>query len=87
MAVWVDPLRDWGWRLGPSCHLMADTTKEELHAFAALIGLKRSWFQPHPRLWHYDLTASRRREAVRLGALELSSREAVLRQAPLPTKG
>jgi hypothetical protein len=77
-VVWVDELRDYGWRLGPSCHLLADT-EEELHAFAASIGLKRGWFQEHPRLWHYDLTASRRRMAVARGAEQMSIRDSVIR--------
>jgi hypothetical protein len=84
MTVWVDPLRDWGWRLGPSCHLMADS-REELHVFAARIGLRRSWFQDK-LMFHYDLTAARRAAAVRAGALELDWHEAVLRHpavAPL----
>lgn len=34
MGVYIDELRDWGWRLGPSCHMIADTN-EELHEFAA----------------------------------------------------
>lgn len=76
--VWVDPLRDHGWRLGPSSHLMADTP-EELHAFAERVGLRRRWFQAHPRLWHYDLTATRRERAVALGAVQLGTREAVRR--------
>lgn len=74
MPVYVDKLRDWGWNLGPSCHLIADTN-EELHQFAARIGMKRGWFQPSPSSGpHYDLTASRRAEAVRLGAIELDDR-------------
>ena len=59
MAVYIDKLRNWGWRLGPSCHLIADTN-EELHAFAAEIGLKRQWFQAKASGPHYDLTAWRR---------------------------
>lgn len=70
MSVYVDPLVDWGWRLGPSCHLIADTL-EELHEFAARLGLRRSWFQPHSTP-HYDLTASKRAAAVALGAVELA---------------
>ena len=73
MAVYVDQLRDWGWRLGPSCHLIADSN-EELHAFAAKIGMKRAWFQAVSSGPHYDLTASKRQEAVRLGAVELEDR-------------
>lgn len=70
MAVYVDALRDWGWRLGPSCHLIADTN-EELHEFARRLGLKRSWFQAKASGPHYDLTAGKRSLAVRLGAIEL----------------
>lgn len=73
MAVYVDKLRDWGWRLGPSCHLIADTN-EELHAFAATLGLKRSWFQAKTSGPHYDLTAGKRARAVELGAVELGDR-------------
>lgn len=74
--IWVDPLRENGWRLGPNAHLFADT-REELHAFAAELGLRRSWYQAKPRLWHYDLTARRRAIAVARGAVEMSSRAAV----------
>ncbi|MFO0801448.1 MAG: DUF4031 domain-containing protein [Gemmataceae bacterium] len=70
--VYVDRLRDWGWRLGPSCHLAADTL-EELHAFAARLGLKRAWFQAGRRP-HYDLTAKRREAAVKAGAVEVGDR-------------
>jgi hypothetical protein len=76
MSVYVDKLRDWGWRLGPSCHLISDCPpgdNEELHAFAARLGLRRSWFQTGIEP-HYDLTASKRALAVRLGAIELEDR-------------
>lgn len=73
MATYVDKLRDWGWKLGPSCHLIADTN-EELHAFAARLGMKRSWFQPAASGPHYDLVASKRALAVKLGAVELEDR-------------
>lgn len=72
--VYVDRLRDWGWRLGPSCHLITDGDNEELHAFAASLGLKRAWFQESTSGPHYDLTASRRKRAVELGAVELEDR-------------
>jgi hypothetical protein len=54
------------------CHLMADSL-EELHAFAARLGLKREWFQGD----HYDLIPRRREHAVRLGALEVPARRLV----------
>lgn len=72
MPVYVDKLRDWGWKLGPSCHLIADTN-EELHEFAAKLGMRRAWFQTDGDP-HYDLTASKRAAAVRLGAVELEDR-------------
>lgn len=72
-------------------HLFADT-EDELHEFASRLGLRRSWFQdptktgkplkaaPGSRAaqnWHYDVTEGKRRQAVALGAVEVSSREAV----------
>jgi hypothetical protein len=56
-------------------HLTADTP-DELHAFAARLGLRREWFQPgRPRgegtpgpLRHYDVTAGKRALAIRMGA-------------------
>jgi hypothetical protein len=69
--VYVDELYDYGWRLGPSCHLIADTL-EELHTFAAGIGMKRSWFQiSKSGCLHYDLTARRRELAIKMGAIKL----------------
>lgn len=77
MSVYVDPLIDYGWKLGPSCHLIADTV-EELHTFAATIGMKRSWFQlSRQEMPHYDLTARRRADAVKKGAIEINRRETV----------
>jgi Protein of unknown function (DUF4031) len=62
-------------------HLIADD-REELHAFATRLGLRRAWFQdpavngtpkarPGSRAaenWHYDVTESKRQQAIRLGA-------------------
>ncbi len=76
MSVYIDGLMNHGWRLGPNCHMVADTL-EELHAMADKIGLKRAWFQGQPAgkgqsgIPHYDLTASRRERAMKAGAVEL----------------
>jgi hypothetical protein len=57
------------------CHLTADT-QEELHEFAARIGLRRDWFQNEGKsTWHYDVTAGKRRQAVAAGAQEITWRE------------
>ncbi len=73
MAAYVDKLRNWGWKLGPSCHLIADSL-EELHVIAAKIGLKREWYQPSSSGPHYDLTKSRRDLAIKAGAIPLDDR-------------
>lgn len=72
MAVYVDMLIDYGWRLGPSCHMTA-TTEKELHEFAISIGLKRSWCdRKTPELIHYDLIKSKRDLAISKGAIVLN---------------
>ena len=76
MAVYVDPAiwERWNRRW---CHLLADST-DELHIFAAGLGLKRSRFQSKPgRPWvdHYDIDEDRRRAAVALGAIEITWRD------------
>lgn len=61
------------------CHLTADTS-EELHAFAARLGLKRAYCQHEDRpTEHYDLTPAKRAQAVRLGAQDVTGRVAFRR--------
>jgi hypothetical protein len=55
-------------------HMIADDIKE-LHAFAARIGMKRSWFQESPSGDHYDVSLGLRKKAVTLGAHEITMRE------------
>lgn len=80
MAVYVDRLRSWGWKMRgrevDSCHLLTDGPLEELHALAERIGMKRAWFQGK-RIPHYDLTPSRRAAAVQAGAIEVTDQELV----------
>lgn len=83
VSVYVDDAfvaGDWGFWTGGG-HMQADTL-EELHAMAERLGLRRAWFQSKPsRPWHdhYDLTRRHRAEAARLGAILVTSREAVQR--------
>lgn len=69
MAVYVDDSMIL-WRGRKWCHLQADTL-EELHAFAAKLGLKREWFQKgsRPENDHYDVTEAKRAQAIALGAV------------------
>jgi hypothetical protein len=55
------------------CHLAADS-EEELHAFAAKIGLGRHFFHASAKHIHYDLAEERRASAILAGAQEVSSR-------------
>ena len=84
MAVYVDdariPARAGRIRARWS-RLFADS-QDELHAFAAGIGLKRAWFQPGKpiggkpsRLWHYDVTDAMRARAIAAGAQPVGIRE------------
>ena len=75
MAVYIDNWRDYGWRHGPSCHLIGDSV-EELIEFAVGLGMKKEWFQPKSSP-HFDLNADGRKIAVENGAIELSQRDFV----------
>jgi hypothetical protein len=80
MAVLVDPLREYpdaGLRWTHWCHMVSDADFEELHAFAAQLGIPRRGFQGD----HYDLPAHVRERAVALGAVEVGTGELVLRMA------
>ena len=84
MPVYVDKLSDYGWRHGPSCHLIADSV-EELIDFAVSIGLRPEWYQPKSSP-HFDLTAEGRAAAVRNGAIELDNRALVSKLRELREK-
>ncbi|MCP4540423.1 MAG: DUF4031 domain-containing protein [Chloroflexi bacterium] len=79
--VYVDEQRPcMGWGPGrqyrSACHLMADSDAE-LEAFRKVLGLRANWRRGD----HYDLTPNKRRDAVRLGAIETTVQELVkLRQ-------
>jgi hypothetical protein len=85
VSVYVDdgfcgPDGSWGKWTGGG-HMQADT-EEELHTFAARLGLKRAWFQAgsRPEAAHYDLTAGKRQQALALGAVAETWREASRRR-------
>ncbi len=68
MAVYVDEAI-WAWQGRKWCHLLADDI-DELHRFAAALGLHRPSYQGPPKgsTPHYDLTSYERRRAIALGA-------------------
>jgi hypothetical protein len=80
MAVYLDDWRQAA-HLGPVddrwSHLVADTD-EELHAFAARMGMRRAWFQhkdSRPHQAHYDVPERARQQALDLGAVPVTWRE------------
>ena len=70
MAVLVDPAV-WPWRGELWAHLVSDVSYEELHAFAAALGVPRQAYQGD----HDDIPASLRDRAVELGAQPVRARE------------
>jgi hypothetical protein len=83
VTVYVDDWRQQttvGRIRGRWSHLFSDTSDEELHAFAAEIGLRRSWFQkandPLQLRRHYDVVESKRVEAIAAGAEAITWRAA-----------
>lgn len=62
-------------------HMVSDIGADDLHAFAARLGLKREWSQERPTAsaHHYDITPPKRELAIRLGAIEVTGRELVTR--------
>lgn len=84
--IWVDDLRkaagkstNWKWQ--ESCHMFMlepckDSGLDPLHEMAARLGLKREWFQYcEGSVPHYDLTASKRKQAFKLGAYSASRKD------------
>ena len=65
----------WRWRGHRWSHLASDRDYEELHAFAARLGLRRQSFQGD----HYDVPEYLWHEALALGATLVDSRDLVQR--------
>lgn len=87
MTVYVDhafAVGDWGRWTGGG-HLQADSL-EELHGFAARLGLHREWLQSQPgrpEKDHYDLTRLGRERALALGAVAEDRRAGTQRRRAL----
>ncbi len=79
MTVYVDelrrtpkPYRPANWRYDHACHILAESDPE-LEAMAKKLGLRKDWKHGD----HYDLTASKRAEAISAGAVGVTCRELV----------
>ena len=78
VALYVDDAI-WRWQGLQWAHLLADGL-DELHRFAADLGINRLSYQGPPRtsVPHYDLTAYERRRAIARGAIACSRHEIVV---------
>ena len=76
-AVYVDEAI-WEWRGLKWAHLLADDI-DDLHRFAAALGIHRMSYQGPPRtsVPHYDLTSYERRRAIAHGAIACGRDEIV----------
>ncbi|MGW5372247.1 DUF4031 domain-containing protein [Streptomyces sp. NPDC004009] len=72
MTVYIDPPA-WPGHGRMWSHLVSDASYEELHVFAAGLGVPRRAFERD----HYDLPSHRYADAVAAGAVQISSREVV----------
>lgn len=85
MTVYVDNYKGRYGRM-IMCHMMADTD-DELHSMAAKIGLSRIWFQDKTSFKHYDVSLSKKAQALKLGAVEITAKELVLKFRPTRPQG
>lgn len=67
------------WKKSPTgrksyAHMLADSL-EELHEFAAHVGVKPHFFHKANSGWHYDVTSEQQAKAIVEGAQLVSSRD------------
>lgn len=74
VTILIDEAR-WWWRGKKWCHLISDSSYDELHDFAERVGIPRRGFQGD----HYDVPEEYREELVAAGAEQVESRELVRR--------
>jgi predicted HAD superfamily phosphohydrolase len=74
VTILIDEAR-WWWRGKKWCHLVSDSSYDELHAFAERVGIPRRGFQGD----HYDIPEEYREELIAAGAEQVESRELVRR--------
>ncbi len=74
VTILIDEAR-WLWRGKKWCHLVSDSSYDELHDFAERVGIPRRGFQGD----HYDIPEEYREELIAAGAEQVESRELVRR--------
>lgn len=76
MTIYVDTPVERQGKFNGYCHMMTDGDLQELHDFAVEIRVGL-YFQNKPRFPHYDLSQTKRRLAVSLGAVEITTEEMI----------
>lgn len=74
VSVLIDEAR-WWWKGRKWCHLVSDTSYDELHLFADRVGIPRTAFQGD----HYDVPEEYRERLLAAGAEAVESRDLVRR--------
>ena len=74
VTILIDEAR-WWWRGKKWCHLVSDSSYDELHDFADRVGIPRRGFQGD----HYDIPEEYRDGLIAAGAEQVESRELVRR--------
>ncbi len=74
VTILIDEAR-WWWRGRKWCHLVSDTSYDELHDFADRVDIPRRAFQGD----HYDIPAEYRDRMIAAGAEVVESRELLRR--------
>lgn len=78
MSVYVDDMEAAFGRM-KMCHMVADSTAELL-AMVDRIGVARKWIQAEgTNREHFDIALSKRAEAVKAGAVEITMRQLAMR--------
>lgn len=74
MTILIDEAR-WWFRDEKWCHLVSDVSYQELHDFAASVGIPLRGFQGD----HYDIPESYRAQMIAAGAVSVESRDLLRR--------
>lgn len=74
MTVYIDRARI-PYRNMIMCHMVADNI-DDLFRMAQAIGMRAEWFQPRS-FPHFDVSATRKHQALSYGAIEVGRREIV----------
>ena len=85
MTVYIDDMHRYaiGQFKGMKMSHMISDNEDELHLMATRLGLRRAWHQDD----HYDVPLDAREKAVRLGAIEITYRQASAMRRRLVVEG